>query len=590
MAVSLKASKQGLKIVDRARRMKGWKATATAWCDLAKTSEATLKRFREGKPILQDAFIGICQAVGIEDWKTIVDGSITEQNISIYYLVQEPEEAIAQQCYQALTNSGYRVYLARENETNSLERLDAELKKCDRLVLLLSENSATSEMMTEVIRRFKELHESGRDRQPAIFPILVNLPDSESLNYEQRSYLHSIPQREWRSPADTSRLLQEIFTWLETGKNLTLPRVKTSPKPSLSTESPDVPPLPVAEPELQREPGGSIPLNSNLYIERPPLESQCYQEILQPGALIRIKAPRQMGKTSLLARILGYAREQGYQTVPLSFQQADSTMLANLEQLLRWFCEQVGRRLKQLNQLDDYWVAYGSKDKCNVYFEDCLLTEIDQPVVIGLDEVDRVFPHRQVADDFLGLLRSWYELARFGDLSGQLWEKLRLVIVHSREVYIPLDINQSPFNVGMNVGLSEFDCEQVRNLAIRYELNKTGVWLEKLMRLVGGHPYLVRKAFYHLRRRDVGWEKLIETAPTEEGIYSDHLRRHLWNLRQHPLLAEKFRQVAMKNQSLELDTEFAFKLDSMGLVELQGNECRPRCDLYRLYFRDRLTT
>jgi hypothetical protein len=39
---------------------------------------------------------------------------------------------------------------------------------------------------------------------------------------------------------------------------------------------------------------------------------------------------------------------------------------------------------------------------------------------------------------------------------------------------------------------------------------------------------------------------------------------------------------------VELDAELAFKLDSMGLVQLQGNEAIPRCDLYRNYFRDRL--
>ncbi|NEO49996.1 MAG: hypothetical protein F6K55_40285, partial [Moorea sp. SIO4A3] len=36
-----------------------------------------------------------------------------------------------------------------------------------------------------------------------------------------------------------------------------------------------------------------------IYIERPPVEARCYQEIVKPGALIRIKAPKRMGKTLL---------------------------------------------------------------------------------------------------------------------------------------------------------------------------------------------------------------------------------------------------------------------------------------------------
>jgi hypothetical protein len=72
MAVSIKVSKQGLQIVDKARKKKGWTATASAWCDAAKISVSTLKRFREGQSIRQDALINICKAVGIENWQEIV--------------------------------------------------------------------------------------------------------------------------------------------------------------------------------------------------------------------------------------------------------------------------------------------------------------------------------------------------------------------------------------------------------------------------------------------------------------------------------------------------------------------------------------
>lgn len=159
----------------------------------------------------------------------------------------------------------------------------------------------------------------------------------------------------------------------------------------------------MTEPEL---PIGQVSLTSEFYVERPPVESRCYQEILQPGTLIRIKAPRLMGKTSLMTRILQQAREHGYQTVPLNFQLADRAVFNNLDTFLRWFCESIGRRLKRLDQLDDYWTTYGSKDKTTAYFEECLLAEIASPLVIGLDEVDRVFPHRDIAEDFLVVLNS----------------------------------------------------------------------------------------------------------------------------------------------------------------------------------------
>ena len=55
-------------------------------------------------------------------------------------------------------------------------------------------------------------------------------------------------------------------------------------------------------------PNGAVPLGSPFYLERKPVEAQIKQEIRKPGTLIRIKAPREMGKTSLLLRILEFAK------------------------------------------------------------------------------------------------------------------------------------------------------------------------------------------------------------------------------------------------------------------------------------------
>jgi len=411
--------------------------------------------------------------------------------IFISYRSRDPDVSVAQQFYEALKAAGHQPFMAGASirlGENWAERIDQELEQCDYFLLLLSSQSATSEMVTEEVRRARELRDRREEKKPMILPIRVNFPMDSPLNYDLRGYLQRIQQREWHSPEDTPVIVQELLALIsqEDGGEPWLAPLAETPEPAAPVlASPDFPPLPVAEPELQREPGGAVSLKSGLYVERLPIETDCYQEILQPGSLIRIKAPRQMGKTSLMARILHHAKEQGYHAIPLSLQRADSQLLGNLDQFLRWFCEQVGRRLKRLNQLEEYWIGYGSKDKCTAYFEECLLEEIDQPLVLGLDEVDRVFPHRAIADDFFALLRSWYEGARYGDFSSELWEKLRLVVVHSTEVYVPLDINQSPFNVGKNVELPEFSTEQVLDLAGRYGLNWTTTQVEELTQLVG---------------------------------------------------------------------------------------------------------
>lgn len=333
------------------------------------------------------------------------------------------------------------------------------------------------------------------------------------------------------------------------------------------------------------QPEGQIPLDSAYYIDRPPIETDCYETIVKSGALIRVKAPRQMGKSSLMTRILDHASKQEYQTAALNFQDADSESLTSLDNFLQWFSASIAHALNLPEKLEEYWKnVLGSKNKCTNYFQRYLLPSIDTPVALGLDEVDEVFKHEAIANDFFGLLRAWHERAK----NDPVWKKLRLIIVHSQEVYIPLNINQSPFNVGLAIELPDLNQAQVQDLVQRHGLNWSEKQVEQLMTLVGGHPYLTRVALYQIARGRMTLEKLQQIAPTEEGPYSDHLRRHLLNLQENAQLLAAFKRVLSVDCPVDVGTAEAFKLRSMGLVKFQGNEVMPLCELYCEYFGDRL--
>lgn len=332
-------------------------------------------------------------------------------------------------------------------------------------------------------------------------------------------------------------------------------------------------------------PEGQVQLGSKFYIERPPIETRCYETILKPGSLIRIKAPRQMGKSSLMVRILTHASQQDYRTVTINFQLADSRIFQDLDLFLKWFCVSVSKGLGLSNQVAEYWDdIFGSKMSCKDYFENYLLAQLEQPLVLALEEVDCIFQHSDLADDFFPLLRSWHEEAK----SNPIWQKLRLILVHSTEVYIPLNINQSPFNVGLPVELPEFNSSQVRDLAQRHGLDWNLEQVELLMKFIGGHPYLVRKALYHLVKKQQTLEELFSLADTETSPFSNHLRRHLWHLQKQPHLVAALQTVLNSATPVRLDFVEMFKLHSMGLVHLRGNKVTPRCELYRQYFSDRL--
>jgi hypothetical protein len=271
--------------------------------------------------------------------------------------------------------------------------------------------------------------------------------------------------------------------------------------------------------------------------------------------------------------------------VALNFDLADSEVLSNLDKFLQWFCAIVTDDLELPIQLDSRWSKFlGSKKNCTNYFEKYLLPTMNTPLALGLDEVDRIFPHEKIADDFFSLLRAWHEKAKQSDI----WKNFRLVIVHGTEVYIPISNDQSPFNVGLPVDLPEFNSAQVRNLAHRHSLDLTETQVEQLMAMVGGHPHLLRLALYKIARQEVTLDQLLTDAPTETGIYANHLRQHLRHLEQHPELASAFKQVLETDSPVQLMPAIAYKLNSMGLVRLQGNQVTVAYDLYRQYFRQRL--
>jgi hypothetical protein len=342
---------------------------------------------------------------------------------------------------------------------------------------------------------------------------------------------------------------------------------------------------PSATPAASLEiPEGTVRHDSLFYIHLAD-EARCCAELDQPGALIRIKSPKGFGKSSLTARLLAYATGQGYRSVFLNLEGTDQKFFADPELYMQWFCASVGKELGLRVHKEDYWDdIFGANDNSSDYFEKYLLKPDSTPLVVAIDNFDRIFAHAAIETDFCGLLRSWHERAR----SNPLWERFRLVLSHSQESYATKDINQSPFNVGLPVELGELQPDQVRQLVGLHGLPLDEVEVAQLLELVGGHPYLVRKALYELAN-GLPFATFLLDAPTEAGVFGNHLRGLLKAVEDQPKLAEALRHVVNSSGPVKLRSEQAFKLESLGLLVPEGNLERPRCRLYAQYMADRLT-
>jgi hypothetical protein len=341
--------------------------------------------------------------------------------------------------------------------------------------------------------------------------------------------------------------------------------------------------------DLAQFPSEAIPLESGFYVERPPIETLACQAILRPGGFIRMKAPRQTGKTSLIVRVSASATQQGMRPVSIDLRTAERNTLKDLNQFLQWLCVNVARQIGVPHQLEPYWdEASGSKMSCHIYFQEHLLKASEQPLLLILDELNQIFEYPEVAQDFLPLLRSWHDEAA----RNLIWQRLRLVMAYSTEIYIPLNLNQSPFNVGLSIDLPFFTMEQTRMLAERYQLELADDFIPTVYDLIAGHPYLTQLLFHRIAQSytqsatqsEAIWPDILANAATPIGIYRDHLKSHLVMLQQAPELSATIERLLKQEEPVSIDTVIAHKLESVGLIRwVNPMSVVISCRLYRDY-------
>jgi hypothetical protein len=283
-------------------------------------------------------------------------------------------------------------------------------------------------------------------------------------------------------------------------------------------------------------------------------------------------------------RGIHYARAQGINVVFLDFQSFGSEQFTSLDLFLQEFAQSICDEL-DLDEdiIEQAWQGSRSPTKkLTRFMEKYVLPAFDEPVVLAMDEADSLL-QTDFYKDFFGLLRSWHNRRA----SREAWEKLNLVLVISTEPYLLIDdIHQSPFNVGLYLGLEDFDQTQVYDLNARHGSPVDDYDLPEVMALLNGHPFLTRLALYKLVTEDLLWAELKQNAPADYGPFGDHLRHQYWIIHDKPELKNAMRDIILTQCCP--DEKSLFRLLQAGLIKGSGDMFTCRCDLYKLYFQDKL--
>lgn len=496
----------------------------------------------------------------------------------------EMDEQLAHTIYQSLSES-YQIFIDKTMLVGTMwaERVEQELREADFMIVLLSAQSIQSEMLTAEVATAYQLWKT--QGHPLILPIRLNY--TEPFQYPLSAYLNSINWTVWQDPANTPALLNELRQAIENKAMLQAPPATLFPTSSqtaaslAATESFSNP-QPSAQPRVLEMPEGTMDTESKFYIERSS-DKVGLAAINSQGVTITIKGPRQMGKSSLLIRIKEAASRAGKRVAFLDFQLFDKAALTDADTFYQQFCLWLSDELELDSRVEEFWkTPLSNSMRCTRYMQRYLLKELNCSIVLAMDEVETIFD-TNFRSDFFAMLRTWHNSRQ----PGTVWKQLDLALVTSTEPYQLIEnLNQSPFNVGEVIELSDFTLAQVQDLANRHSLALNLVELNQLFNLLNGHPFLTRRALYLLASQRLSSNDLFATATEDRGPFGDHLRHHLFRIYNQPALVQGLQQVLRSNNLS--NEEVFFRLRGAGLVRREGKQVVARCQLYERYFKEHL--
>ena len=239
----------------------------------------------------------------------------------------------------------------------------------------------------------------------------------------------------------------------------------------------------------------SLPPNAPSYVTRQ-ADEQLYQE-LKAGNCCHVFNSRQMGKSSLRVRVTARLEQEGVEVALIDPQKIGTHLRED-----QWYAGII-KSLVQEFELEpafdfrQWWRSHNEPpippvQRFDLFVKEVLLRHSDRPVVIFVEEIDRLQSLPFSADDFFLLIRGLYEdRTQNPDLC-----RLTFALVG---VTTPRDLiqdrNHSGFNIGTAVEMEGFTLAEAQPLAaglVDKVADPQGV-LSAVLHWSGGQPFLTQK-------------------------------------------------------------------------------------------------
>ncbi|WP_036479641.1 AAA family ATPase [Myxosarcina sp. GI1] len=356
--------------------------------------------------------------------------------------------------------------------------------------------------------------------------------------------------------------------------------------------------------------GGSLAMDYPAYVVR--AADRYLYKALKRGEFCYILNSRQMGKSSLMVRMMHHLQHEGVSCGAIDLTRIGSENVS-VESWYKGLAVELWRSfglLRKVN-LKTWWQErkdISAIQRLSQFIEEILLVHVGhqnnatQNIVVFIDEIDSVLGLNFPVSDFFALIRSCYNQRSINREYQRLTFALFGVATPSD---LMTDIKTTPFNIGQAIQLEAFKEHEARPLLpglIEKATNPQKV-LKEILAWTGGHPFLTQKLCKYISsasvpipaNREAEWiENLVRTKTINSWESQDEpehlktIRDRLFNSSQSVRLLELYRQILHRGEIVAVDSAEEKELLLTGLVVKQNGILRVQNRIYKSIFTQSL--